>query len=69
MRKAVDEYMAVYEEMLEKTTTEDAPWYVIPAIQNCYRNLAIERVIVDTLKEIDPQFPSPVGDVSRVVVE
>lgn len=61
--------MAAYEEMMEKTTTEDAPWYVIPANQNRYRNLAIESVIVDTLRKIDPQFPSPAGDVSREVVE
>lgn len=61
--------MAAYEEMMEKTTTEDAPWYVIPANQNWYRNLAIESVIVDTLRKIDPQFPSPEGNVSRVVVE
>jgi PPK2 family polyphosphate:nucleotide phosphotransferase len=68
-RKQWDEYMAAYEEMLEKTTTDYAPWYVIPANQNWYRNLAIERVIVDVLNELDPQYPSPVGDLRGVVVE
>ena len=68
-RKQWDEYMAAYEEMLEKTTTDYAPWYVIPANQNWYRNLAIERVIVDVLNKLDPQYPSPVGDLRRVVVE
>lgn len=68
-RKQWDDYMVAYEEMLEKTTTEYAPWYVIPANQNWYRNLAIERIIVGTLKSLDPQFPSPVGDLSGIVVE
>jgi PPK2 family polyphosphate:nucleotide phosphotransferase len=68
-RKQWDDYMAAYEEMIEKTTTEYAPWYVIPANQNWYRNLAIERVIVGTLNEIDPQYPSPVGDLSGIIVE
>jgi PPK2 family polyphosphate:nucleotide phosphotransferase len=68
-RKQWDEYMAAYEEMLEKTTTNYAPWYVIPANQNWYRNLAIERVIVGTLKELDPQYPSAVGDLKGIVVD
>jgi len=68
-RKQWDDYMKAYEEMLEQTSTEYAPWYVIPANQNWYRNLAIERVIVDTLKDLDPQYPSPVGDLAGVVVE
>ncbi len=68
-RKQWDDYMVAYQEMLEKTSTEYAPWYVIPANQNWYRNLAIERVIVDTLNDMDPQFPPPEGDVSGVVVE
>jgi PPK2 family polyphosphate:nucleotide phosphotransferase len=58
-RKQWDAYMAAYEEMLENTSTAYAPWYIIPANQNWYRNLAIERVIVDTLKEMDPQYPRP----------
>jgi len=68
-RKQWDDYMAAYNEMLEKTSTTSAPWYVIPANQNWYRNLAITRVIVDTLKVLDPKFPPPEGDVSGVVVE
>ena len=68
-RKQWDDYMVAYEEMLEETTTVDAPWYVIPANQNWYRNLAIERVIVDTLRELDPQFPIQTDDLSGVVVE
>jgi PPK2 family polyphosphate:nucleotide phosphotransferase len=68
-RKQWDDYMAAYEEMLQQTTTEHAPWYVIPANQNWYRNLAIERTIANALRQLDPQFPPPEGDVSGIVVE
>jgi len=67
-RKQWDDYMAAYEEMLTQTTSETAPWYVIPSNQNWYRNLAIERIIVSTLKKLDPQYPPPEGDVTGVVV-
>jgi len=67
-RKQWDDYMAAYEELLQETCTEHAPWHVIPANQNWYRNLAIERIIVNCLRNLDPQYPSPEGDVSGVVV-
>ena len=67
-RKQWDDYMAAYEEMLNRTTTEYAPWYVIPANQKWYRNLALMKVIVGTLHRIDPQYPSPEGDLSGVVI-
>lgn len=68
-RKQWEDYMAAYEEMLQQTSTDTAPWYVIPANQNWYRNLAIERVIVDTLHQLDPQYPPPEGDVTGISVE
>ncbi len=68
-RKQWDDYMVAFEEMMQHTSTEYAPWYVIPSNQNWYRNLAISRVIVKTLRQLNPQFPPPEGDVSGVVVE
>jgi len=56
-RKEWKEYMEVYEEAFAHCTTDEAPWYVIPADQKWYRNLAIARVVVATLKEMDPQWP------------
>lgn len=52
-----DAYRDAYETALTRCTTDWAPWYVIPADQKWYRNLAILRVIVDRLEQIDPQFP------------
>jgi polyphosphate kinase 2 (PPK2 family) len=68
-RKQWDDYMAAYEEMLNRTTTEHAPWYVIPANQKWYRNLALMRVIVGALRRLDPQYPTTEGDLSGVIVK
>ena len=67
-RKFWDDYMAAYEEMLQQCTTPWAPWYVIPANQKWYRNLTITRTIVDTLKQMNPQYPPPADDLSGVVI-
>jgi PPK2 family polyphosphate:nucleotide phosphotransferase len=56
-RREWGEYMEVYQDAFEHCTTDEAPWYVIPADQKWYRNLAIARVVVNALKEMDPKFP------------
>ena len=58
-RKQWDAYQEAYEDAVNLCTTDHAPWYVIPADQKWYRNLAISRVIVDTLNRLDPKFPHP----------
>jgi PPK2 family polyphosphate:nucleotide phosphotransferase len=68
-RKLWPNYMTAYEEMLQQTTTAWAPWYVIPADQKWYRNLAITQVIVQALQDLDPRYPEPEKDLSSVVVE
>ena len=55
--------------MLEKCTTPWAPWHVIPADRKWYRNLAITRTIVSTLRQLDPQFPAVDDDFSDVTIE
>ncbi len=52
-----DDYQLAFQDMLNNCTTEHAPWYLIPADQKWYRNLAIMRTMVDTLKEMNPQYP------------
>ncbi len=64
-RRHWNDYMEAFQDVLNECTTPWAPWYVIPSDQKWYRNLAITRVVVDTLREMDPQFPPPeeLGDV------
>ncbi|HEX7025080.1 MAG TPA: PPK2 family polyphosphate kinase, partial [Gemmatimonadales bacterium] len=56
-RSRWDEYTAAYEEMLERTSTSHAPWYIVPADKNKARDLLIARVLVQTLEEMNPAYP------------
>jgi len=67
-RKFWDDYETAFEDMLEKCSTRECPWYVVPADQNWYRDLVVASVIVETLKEMNPQYPAP-PDVTGVVIE
>ncbi len=68
-RKKWEPYMDAYEEMLNRCTTECAPWHVIPANQKWYRNLAIMKTVVAAMEELNPQFPEQEDDLSNVVIE
>jgi len=63
-----DEYMAAYEDVLHKTSTEYAPWYIVPANRKWFRNLVIAEVLVTTLENLDMKYPLPKEDLSQVVI-
>jgi PPK2 family polyphosphate:nucleotide phosphotransferase len=52
-----DEYQKAYEEVLEKTSLDEAPWYVIPADDKWYARLAVASVIQQTLEKLDMHYP------------
>jgi PPK2 family polyphosphate:nucleotide phosphotransferase len=52
------EYTAAYEEAITETSTEWAPWHVIPADRNWVRNHAVATVLVEALRRLDPQYPA-----------
>lgn len=52
-----DEYHEVFEEMINKTASPEAPWYVIPADQKWYTRYLVSEVIVQALRDINPQYP------------
>jgi PPK2 family polyphosphate:nucleotide phosphotransferase len=68
-RKQWDEYQEAFEEMLNRCTTPWAPWRVIPADQKWYRNLAVCRTLVETLREMNPQFPQAMEELSHVEID
>ncbi len=59
-----DDYQHAFSEMLSHTSTEWAPWYVIPADHKWYARIATAAVIVDTLIGLDPRYPT-VDDAQR----
>jgi PPK2 family polyphosphate:nucleotide phosphotransferase len=67
-RERWDDYMAAYEDAINKCTTEHAPWYVVPANKKWYRNLVIARAIVDTLENMDPRYPEPKEPLDGVTI-
>ncbi|MEK8024327.1 MAG: polyphosphate kinase 2 family protein [Candidatus Hydrogenedentota bacterium] len=68
-RKLWPDYMEAYEEALSKTSTREAPWYIIPANRKWYRNLVITRILVDTLESLDMKYPAPPADLDKIVVD
>ncbi len=68
-RKLWDQYIQAYEAVLEKTSTEYAPWYVIPANRKWYRNLVISTIIIETLKGLKMEFPPAEDNLDGVVIE
>jgi PPK2 family polyphosphate:nucleotide phosphotransferase len=56
-RKYWSDYQRAYEDVLSRCSTTYAPWHVIPADHHWYRNLAIGKILCETLNVMDPQFP------------
>jgi len=56
-RKLWDHYHRAYEDAISETSTDDAPWYVVPADHNSTRNLAVAQLLLRTLKALDPKVP------------
>ena len=56
-RQYWDDYQKAFEEMLNRTSTEWAPWYVVPADHKWFTRLATAGVLISALATIDPQYP------------
>ena len=52
-----DDYQAAYADLLSNTSTDHAPWYVVPADRKWFTRLATAAILVDTIMGIDPQYP------------
>jgi PPK2 family polyphosphate:nucleotide phosphotransferase len=63
------DFMDTYEEVLSKTSTVHAPWYVVPANRKWYRNLVVARIMVDTMKRLDMKFPETTWNPADMIVE
>ena len=68
-RKLWPEYMQAYEDVLNKTSTAVAPWYIVPANHKWYRNLVISSILVDTLAGLKMKFPEPEENLDGIVIE
>lgn len=62
-REAWPHYMAAYQTVFERTSTPEAPWYVVPANRKWYARLAVQDLLLEVLEDIDPQWPAATFDV------
>ena len=67
-REKWGEYMHAFEDAITKTTTDDAPWFVIPADRKWYRNLVVSEILVQTLQDMNPQFPPAPPDLQGIEI-
>nr|WP_274637226.1 PPK2 family polyphosphate kinase [Microbacterium bovistercoris] len=57
-------YMSAYQTVFDRTSTDAAPWYVVPANRKWYARLAVQGLMLDALADIDPHWPAATYDVA-----
>ncbi len=68
VRERWNDYMAAYEDALSRCNTDYAPWFIVPANHKWYRDLFVTRVILNTLADMNPQYPPPEAGLDSVVI-
>ncbi len=61
-----DGYMAAFEDAIRATTSESAPWYVIPSNHKWFRNLAVSEIAVETMESLKMSWPEPRVDLRDI---
>jgi len=56
-REHWDEYMDAYERMIEETSTDEAPWYVVPADNKWFTRVVVAAAVIDALADLDLEYP------------
>ena len=68
-RKRWDDYQAAFRDAIAETSTEHAPWFVVPADNKWFRDYVVLSVLVDTLEDMDPQFPEPEEGLDNITID
>jgi PPK2 family polyphosphate:nucleotide phosphotransferase len=68
-RKRWDDYQVAYEEAIERTSTKDAPWYIVPSDRKWYRNLVVSQILIDTLESLKMSFPEPAQGIENITID
>lgn len=63
------EFMTAFQDLLTRTSTEHAPWYVIPADRKWHRNLVVTRLMIDALEGLDMEYPEIDFDPTKIVID
>lgn len=68
-RKHWDDYTKAYQDLMEATSTDDSPWYIIPADHKWQRDLIISQLLVETLKDMNPKYLKADFDPKEITIE
>jgi len=66
-RQHWDKYMVAYEQMLRHTSTEHAPWYVIPSDKKWFSRLMVSRILVNTLEGMKLSYPQVSDEMKQLL--
>jgi PPK2 family polyphosphate:nucleotide phosphotransferase len=64
-----NDYQNAFQDALEKCSTDDAPWYIVPSDRKWFRNWVISDTIVRTMKKLNMKFPAPAPGLDKVVIK
>jgi len=67
-RKLWGEYTQAYEDVLSKTSTDWAPWYIVPANRKWYRNLVIAQILIEKLSGFEMDYPAPEDNLDGIII-
>jgi polyphosphate kinase 2 (PPK2 family) len=65
-RELWPDYMKAYEDALSLTSTKHAPWFIVPSDRKWFRNLAISKIVADTLDEMGLKLPPARADLDAI---
>jgi len=65
-REFWDDYIRAYEDALSKTSTRHAPWFIIPSNNKWFRNLAVARIVAETMESLGMKLPKPKVDIEAI---
>ena len=65
-REYWNDYTEAFEDALTKTSTEHAPWFVIPSNHKWFRDLAVSQIIARTMEDMKMQMPKPTADLAKI---
>jgi PPK2 family polyphosphate:nucleotide phosphotransferase len=60
------QYIDAFEDVLYRTSTRYAPWFVIPSNHKWFRDLAVSQIVTRTLEDLDMKWPEPAVDIAEI---